>query len=85
MCVVGKQCFLVLRQQQHTIQALLSVSPTISKQMVKFTARSVVAGTRRELAVGKRQMGAMAGQERQQGRCCIAETKLYMIMFEYLN
>ncbi|KAK2187373.1 hypothetical protein NP493_168g04028 [Ridgeia piscesae] len=34
----GKQCFLVLRQQQHTIQALLSVSPTISKQMVKFTA-----------------------------------------------
>ena len=44
MSVVGKQCFLVLRQQQHTIQALLSVSPTISKQMVKFTARWVVAG-----------------------------------------
>ncbi|XP_054717881.1 aspartate--tRNA ligase, cytoplasmic-like [Uloborus diversus] len=34
----GKQCFFVLRQQQYTIQCLLSVSETTSKQMVKFVA-----------------------------------------------
>lgn len=32
----GKQCFLVLRQQNATIQALVAVSETVSKQMVKF-------------------------------------------------
>ena len=32
----GKLGFLVLRQQYHTVQAVLSVSETISKQMVKF-------------------------------------------------
>ena len=34
----GKQCFFVLRQRQLTIQAILAVSETISKQMVKFVA-----------------------------------------------
>ncbi|XP_015924414.2 aspartate--tRNA ligase, cytoplasmic isoform X2 [Parasteatoda tepidariorum] len=34
--VKGKQCFFVLRQTQHTIQCLLSVSEKTSKQMVKF-------------------------------------------------
>lgn len=34
----GKQCFFVLRQSQVTIQCLLSVNETISKQMVKFVA-----------------------------------------------
>uniref|UniRef100_UPI00358E69FB aspartate--tRNA ligase, cytoplasmic isoform X1 n=2 Tax=Myxine glutinosa TaxID=7769 RepID=UPI00358E69FB len=34
----GKQCFLVLRQQQFNVQGLVSVSTTISKQMVKFVA-----------------------------------------------
>lgn len=34
----GKQCFFVLRQQQFTIQCLLSVSEATSKQMVKFVA-----------------------------------------------
>lgn len=34
----GKQCFFVLRQQQYTIQCLLSVSEATSKQMVKFVA-----------------------------------------------
>jgi len=34
----GKQCFFVVRQQQFTVQALLSVGPTTSKQMVKFAA-----------------------------------------------
>ncbi|XP_065882326.1 aspartate--tRNA ligase, cytoplasmic-like [Dysidea avara] len=33
----GKQCFLVLRQQHFTVQAIVAVSSTISKQMVKFT------------------------------------------------
>lgn len=34
----GKQCFLVLRQQQHTIQALLSVGAAVSRNMLKFIA-----------------------------------------------
>ncbi|KFM63678.1 Aspartate--tRNA ligase, cytoplasmic, partial [Stegodyphus mimosarum] len=34
----GKQCFFVLRQRQYTIQCLLSVSETTSKQMIKFVA-----------------------------------------------
>lgn len=33
----GKQCFLVLRQQSSTVQCVLNVNETISKQMVKFT------------------------------------------------
>ncbi|KAI1280822.1 Aspartate--tRNA ligase, cytoplasmic [Halotydeus destructor] len=32
----GKQCFFVVRQQQHTIQCLLMASETTSKQMVRF-------------------------------------------------
>ena len=34
----GKQCFFVVRQQQVTVQCLAYVSPTISKQMVKFVS-----------------------------------------------
>ena len=34
----GKQCFFVIRQRFHTIQALLSVNETVSKKMVKFVA-----------------------------------------------
>ncbi|XP_065200508.1 aspartate--tRNA ligase, cytoplasmic [Planococcus citri] len=34
----GKQCFIVVRQQENTIQGLIAVSPTISKQMVKFVS-----------------------------------------------
>ncbi|ROL52343.1 Aspartate--tRNA ligase, cytoplasmic [Anabarilius grahami] len=34
----GKQCFLVLRHQQSTVQALLAVGDRASKQMVKFAA-----------------------------------------------
>ncbi|KAK1165759.1 aspartate--tRNA ligase, cytoplasmic [Acipenser oxyrinchus oxyrinchus] len=34
----GKQCFLVLRQQQFNIQALVAVGDRASKQMVKFAA-----------------------------------------------
>ncbi|XP_043105102.1 aspartate--tRNA ligase, cytoplasmic isoform X3 [Puntigrus tetrazona] len=34
----GKQCFLVLRHQQFTVQALLAVGDRASKQMVKFAA-----------------------------------------------
>ncbi|XP_052872142.1 aspartate--tRNA ligase, cytoplasmic [Anopheles cruzii] len=33
----GKQCFLVLRQQSSTVQCLLAVNDTVSKQMVKFS------------------------------------------------
>lgn len=35
---IGKQCFFVLRQREFTLQCLLSVNETVSKQMVKFTA-----------------------------------------------
>ncbi|XP_048857854.1 aspartate--tRNA ligase, cytoplasmic-like [Brienomyrus brachyistius] len=34
----GKQCFLVLRQQQFNVQALVAVGEHTSKQMVKFAA-----------------------------------------------
>lgn len=34
----GKQCFFTVRQQFHTIQALLSVNETVSKKMVKFVS-----------------------------------------------
>ncbi|KAF7709090.1 hypothetical protein HF521_015940 [Silurus meridionalis] len=34
----GKQCFLVLRQQQWNVQALVAVGEKASKQMVKFCA-----------------------------------------------
>lgn len=34
----GKQCFIVLRQQQFTVQCLINVSASISKQMVKFAS-----------------------------------------------
>jgi len=34
----GKQCFLVLRQGRGTIQAILAVNPTISKQMLKYVS-----------------------------------------------
>ncbi|KAF6020844.1 DARS [Bugula neritina] len=34
----GKQCFFVLRQQQFSVQAVLAVSETTSRQMVKFVA-----------------------------------------------
>ncbi|KAJ9585235.1 hypothetical protein L9F63_002998, partial [Diploptera punctata] len=34
----GKQCFAVVRQQQCTVQCLVAVNQTISKQMVKFAS-----------------------------------------------
>uniref|UniRef100_A0A0A9VXG3 Aspartate--tRNA ligase, cytoplasmic n=1 Tax=Lygus hesperus TaxID=30085 RepID=A0A0A9VXG3_LYGHE len=34
----GKQCFVVLREQSSTIQGILAVSGTISKQFVKFAS-----------------------------------------------
>ena len=34
----GKLCFLVLRQQYHTVQAVVSMSDKVSKQMVRFAA-----------------------------------------------
>jgi len=34
----GKQCFVVIRDQQATIQAIICVSDVVSKQMVKFCA-----------------------------------------------
>uniref|UniRef100_A0A4W3IDD6 Aspartate--tRNA ligase, cytoplasmic n=1 Tax=Callorhinchus milii TaxID=7868 RepID=A0A4W3IDD6_CALMI len=34
----GKQCFLVLRQQQFNVQGLVAVGDHVSKQMVKFAA-----------------------------------------------
>lgn len=35
----GKQCFLILRQQDNTVQCILSIGEQISKQMVKFAGR----------------------------------------------
>lgn len=38
---VGKQCFFVVRQQHYTVQALLFVGQSVSKQMVKFVSKYV--------------------------------------------
>ncbi len=35
----GKQCFLVIRHQSATIQAVAFVNENVSKQMVKFIAK----------------------------------------------
>lgn len=35
----GKQCFFVLRQQQHTVQCLAFVNDGVSKNMIKFISR----------------------------------------------
>jgi aspartyl-tRNA synthetase len=35
----GKQCFLVIRHQSATIQAVVCVNENVSKQMVKFVAK----------------------------------------------
>lgn len=35
----GKQCFIVLRQQQYTVQVILCVSESVSKAMVKFASK----------------------------------------------
>jgi len=32
-------CFIVLRQQRHTLQGVLSINDSISKQMVKFVGQ----------------------------------------------
>lgn len=37
----GKQCFLILRQHCSTVQGILAVNETISRQMVKFAGRCV--------------------------------------------
>ena len=39
----GKQCFIVLRQQQYTVQCLVAVSDMVSKLMVKFASKYVGA------------------------------------------
>lgn len=38
----GKQCFIVLRQREFTIQVLVNVSETVSKGMVKFASKYVI-------------------------------------------
>lgn len=35
----GKQCFIVLRQREFTIQVLVNVTETVSKSMVKFASK----------------------------------------------
>ncbi|CAG2065420.1 unnamed protein product, partial [Timema podura] len=35
----GKQCFVVVRQQQYTVQCLIAVNEDVSKQMVKFASK----------------------------------------------
>ncbi|XKL67315.1 hypothetical protein PGB90_002806 [Kerria lacca] len=34
----GKQCFMVLRQQENTIQCIIAMGPLVSKPMVKFVS-----------------------------------------------
>lgn len=36
---LGKQCFIVLRQQSYTVQGLAAVNEQISKQMIKFISK----------------------------------------------
>lgn len=37
--LIGKQCFIVLRQQSYTIQGLAAVNNKVSKQMIKFISK----------------------------------------------
>jgi len=37
--ILGKQGFFVIRQQHFSVQALLFVGTTVSKQMLKFAAK----------------------------------------------
>lgn len=39
MFLIGKQCFIVLRQQSYTIQGLAAVNNKVSKQMIKFISK----------------------------------------------
>lgn len=34
----GKQCFIVLRQREYSVQVLINVSEKVSKAMVKFSS-----------------------------------------------
>ena len=36
--VAGKLCFIVLRQCYHTVQAVISVSDKVSKQMTRYAS-----------------------------------------------
>ena len=36
--LLGKLCFLVLRERYHTVQAVIAVSEQVSKQMVRYAA-----------------------------------------------
>ena len=36
--VIGKQCFMILRDRQYTVQGVCAVNDVISKAMVKFAA-----------------------------------------------
>lgn len=35
---LGKQCFMILRDRQYTVQGICAVNDVISKGMVKFAA-----------------------------------------------
>lgn len=35
----GKQCFMVIRQREYTVQVLINVSDAVSKAMVKFCSK----------------------------------------------
>ena len=41
----GKQCFIVLRQREFSVQVLVNVSDTVSKAMVKFSSTYVATHT----------------------------------------
>ncbi|RZC35033.1 aspartate--tRNA ligase, cytoplasmic [Asbolus verrucosus] len=62
----GKQCFIVLRQREFTVQVLVNVSETISKAMVKFssniTKESIVDVEAKVVEVG----AAVAGCSQQE-------------------
>ena len=38
---LGKQCFIVIRQKQYSVQAIVAASETVSKPMVKFATKYV--------------------------------------------
>ena len=38
-CFLGKQCFIVLRQQHYSVQVIAAANEIVSKQMVKFATK----------------------------------------------
>lgn len=68
----GKQAFLVLRQQQFTVQCVIAVNATVSKQMVKF-----VSGIAKESIIDV--VGQVVSVDQMIGSCSQKDVELSVV------